>query len=46
LLRLQAAGFPLSDARTFGHATGYRTGVLLSPKSSSIMCIEDTRRFA
>jgi hypothetical protein len=28
LLRLQAAGLPLGDAWTFGHASDYRTGVL------------------
>ena len=36
LLRLQAAGFPLGDAWTFGHASGYRTGVRVGP--SAVVC--------
>jgi hypothetical protein len=38
LLRLQAAGLPLGDAWTFGHVTGYRTGVLLSPSPVVLWC--------
>jgi len=36
LLGLQAAGLPLGKAWTFGHASGYRTGVRVGP--SAVVC--------